>query len=347
MTSRREFARIAGVSTVALAAVACGGGDETSAPTVDDAEFPTLAISVYSEIPTAVPVVGKQLDALAAGVHRLTGNKISIVSAQSASEADCVLLPAHNAVDQLGVVALLLEGVPNGLTVDEHVAWLHSTASQGLLADIGATSGVEIIPATAYGLQCGWSNREIASVSDLRGLKMRAAGLTGRALARLGVEVTELSPADISQALHEGRIDACEFLCPAVDMSMLPRTKDMTLVVGWNERVSQSLLLVSSENVRKHPRVVAMLRSVCRGLHIQQAAEIYAANAEALQHVKNLQVLSADVQHAVIDAVAKELAQLVDEDQNFASLYLQYSRWADMVRPWTMASEQRYIVSRG
>jgi TRAP-type mannitol/chloroaromatic compound transport system substrate-binding protein len=63
----------------------------------------------------------------------------------------------------------------------------------------------------------GWFRRELKSVADLRGLKMRIAGLGGHIIARVGVVPQQIAPGDIYPALERGAIDAVEYIGPYDD----------------------------------------------------------------------------------------------------------------------------------
>jgi TRAP-type mannitol/chloroaromatic compound transport system substrate-binding protein len=66
----------------------------------------------------------------------------------------------------------------------------------------------------------GWFKKPINKVSDLKGLKMRAAGLAADVFKEFGVSVVTLPMGEIMPALERGVIDATEFSDPHSDMTM-------------------------------------------------------------------------------------------------------------------------------
>jgi TRAP-type mannitol/chloroaromatic compound transport system substrate-binding protein len=105
--------------------------------------------------------------------------------------------------------------VPFGMTYNERSAWLRFGDGQALWDELSAEFGVKALPAGSNGCQMGgWFNREINSVEDLKGLKMRTVGIGGDVLTRLGVSVISLPGGQIYENLVSGAIDATEWVGP-------------------------------------------------------------------------------------------------------------------------------------
>jgi TRAP-type mannitol/chloroaromatic compound transport system substrate-binding protein len=85
----------------------------------------------------------------------------------------------------------------------------------------------------------GWFRKEIKTVNDLKGMKMRFFGLGGRVMEKLGVSVQLLAPGDIFQALQLGTIDATEFSMPALDQKIgLYQVAKYYYFPGWHQQAS-------------------------------------------------------------------------------------------------------------
>ncbi len=65
-----------------------------------------------------------------------------------------------------------------------------------------------------------WSTKEIKTLSDLKGLKMRTSGLAMDLFSRLGVSVVSLPGGEVVPSLRRGVIDAAEFCFPSMDESL-------------------------------------------------------------------------------------------------------------------------------
>lgn len=111
-------------------------------------------------------------------------------------------------------------GVPFGLFANEHMGWLWYGGGQALWEKAYAPFGVVPFYAGSSGPQAGgWFRKEIKTVDDFKGLKMRIAGLGGEVLRRLGVNVVLLPPGEIFQAMQSGTIDAAEWVGPWNDLA--------------------------------------------------------------------------------------------------------------------------------
>ncbi|MCB1070521.1 MAG: ABC transporter substrate-binding protein [Kiritimatiellae bacterium] len=108
--------------------------------------------------------------------------------------------------------------VPFGLTTRQQLAWLLHGGGLDLIREVLADFNLLSFPAGSTGAQMGgWFRRDIQSLSDLKGLKMRIPGIGGEVMSRLNVTVQVLSGADVYLALERGAIDAVEWVGPYDD----------------------------------------------------------------------------------------------------------------------------------
>lgn len=108
--------------------------------------------------------------------------------------------------------------VPFGLTQRQQITWLTQAGGLERIGEI--LSDFNIIPFYAGGTGAqmgGWFRREINSLKDLHGLKMRIPGLGGEIMSQMGVIVQLLSGSDVYMALERGAIDATEWVGPYDD----------------------------------------------------------------------------------------------------------------------------------
>jgi TRAP-type mannitol/chloroaromatic compound transport system substrate-binding protein len=88
--------------------------------------------------------------------------------------------------------------VPFGMNADEQLAWFHHGGGNELMKEAYDKFGVMSFPGGASGVQMGgWFKKEINSLDDLKGLKMRIPGLAGEVFAKLGVNVTNIPPGEL------------------------------------------------------------------------------------------------------------------------------------------------------
>ncbi len=145
--------------------------------------------------------------------------------------------------------------VPFGLTSRQQTAWLTEGGGLELLRAAFADFGVINFPAGNTGAQMGgWFRREIPTVADLVGLKMRIPGLGGQVMSRLGVTVQVLAGGDIYPALERGVIDATEWVGPYDDEKLgFHKVARTYYYPGWWEPGPNLSYLVNREQWEKLP----------------------------------------------------------------------------------------------
>ena len=107
---------------------------------------------------------------------------------------------------------------PFGLNARQMNAWLYQGGGNDLLNEFYAKHNLYGMPAGNTGVQMGgWFRKEIKTVQDLQGLKMRIAGIAGLVLQKLGAVPQQIPGGDIYPALERGTIDAAEWVGPYDD----------------------------------------------------------------------------------------------------------------------------------
>ncbi|MGP1397869.1 MAG: TRAP transporter substrate-binding protein [Inquilinaceae bacterium] len=110
--------------------------------------------------------------------------------------------------------------VPFGLNATELAGWLYHGGGQALWDEAYAPFGVKPFYAGSSGVQAaGWFRKEINTTEDLRGLKIRIAGLGAEVMTRLGAAVVTLPPGEIFGAMQSGAVDAAEWIGPWNDLA--------------------------------------------------------------------------------------------------------------------------------
>ena len=248
--------------------------------------------------PKQSPGPGQVAERLAARLHGLSGGRLR-VTVYGAGE----IVPAFEVFDAVGLgvaemghsaaffwqgklpAAVFYTTVPFGLTAWEHDSWLHYGGGQELWDRLYADFGVRAFAAGNAGMQMGgWFKREIGSVADLRGLKMRIPGLGGEVLRQLGVQPLTLPPGEIFAALRSGVVDAAEFLGPATDRAMgFARAATHYYGPGFNKpNGSAECLINRAAYARLDGELQAAVAAACRAEDSLALAEAEYRNAAAL-----------------------------------------------------------------
>jgi TRAP-type mannitol/chloroaromatic compound transport system substrate-binding protein len=136
--------------------------------------------------------------------------------------------------------------VPVGMSVLGHCAWLPFGGGNALWEETYRPLKVVPFAAGCSGVQTtGWFKKEIRSLADRKGVKMRIPGLAGRICSALGVEVRQLPGGENFPALERGVIDAAEFVVPFLDARPgLPNAGKNNHASGWHEPSTVSEIVI-------------------------------------------------------------------------------------------------------
>jgi TRAP-type mannitol/chloroaromatic compound transport system substrate-binding protein len=251
--------------------------------------------------------------------------------------------------------AAFFTAAPFGLTPLEHMTWIMNGGGQELWDELYAPSGVKPFMAGNTGFQMGgWFRREIASVEDLRGLKMRIPGLGGLALEQLGAVPVTVAPGEIFTALESGVIDATEFLGPYSDMAMgFFRAAPFYYYPGWHEPNGTGEALVSAKALAGLPRdLQAVVEAACAVTNAAGLTESEWQNATALEKLvsqENVQVLPfpAEVIDALRQANDSAMAELAAQGGITVRIVTSYRGAASHLNRWSDVSVRAFLASRG
>ena len=190
-----------------------------------------ITINVASTFPGDMPVLGEVSRGLPEKVLRASGGDLVFKFHEPG-----VLVPGAetvNAVASGKVVAAwagagwfaskdsafnMFSSVPFGPGLGEYLAWMYRGGGLEMAREMFHAHGVHNIPCGLIPPEAsGWFQKEIKSVDDLKGLRMRFFGLGAKVMQKLGVQTSQLPPGEILEALKSGALDATEFSLPAMD----------------------------------------------------------------------------------------------------------------------------------
>jgi TRAP-type mannitol/chloroaromatic compound transport system substrate-binding protein len=171
--------------------------------------------------------------------------------------------------------------VPFGPTFGEFLAWKWFGGGNKLRDEIYAKHGLMAVEAFCIGPETsGWFRKEVTSLAQLKGMKMRFFGLGAQVMQKLGVSTQLLAAADIYPALERGVIDATEFSMPMMDMKLgFHQIAKFNYFPGWHQQVSCSEVLM---NKAAHDKLPAPYKAMIEVAGQAQVAVTY-AESEAMQ----------------------------------------------------------------
>ena len=250
--------------------------------------------------------------------------------------------------------AQFFAAVPFGLTAQEMNSWLYHGGGMELWTELYKPFGLTPTAAGNTGVQMGgWFNKEINSLSDLKGLKMRIPGLGGEVLRRLGGTPVSLPGGEISTSLMSGAIDASEFVGPYNDLAFgLYKAAKYYYYPGWHEPGTTLECFVNTKALHALPQDLQdIVINACRVANQDMLAEFTARNNEALQtlvnkhHVK-LRRFPDDVLKGLHETSDKVVAEIANKDPMSEKIYLSFKKFRDQAMAWHDISERAYLNAR-
>lgn len=132
---------------------------------------------------------------------------------------------------------MLFASVPFGPTPEEYVAWMSDGDGGRIYRELYETLGVRALMCGVTGPEAGgWFRGEVSTVADLKGLKLRYAGLGGEVLARLGATIVPVPSGELFHKLQQGKLDGAEFSMPSIDRAIgFERLSLIYYFPGWHQ----------------------------------------------------------------------------------------------------------------
>jgi len=298
---------------------------------------PTLRWRLASSFPKSLDALIGPAEMFAKIMGAMSGGKFTI-TVHPAGE----LVPAFGVVDavQNGTVECcqtapyyffgkddtfaLGTAIPFGLNARQMTAWLFDGNGLTLLREFMMNYNIINFPMGNTGAQMGgWYRKEIRSMADMKGLKMRTAGIAGKVMERLGVVTQSIPAGEIYQALEKGTIDAVEFVGPYDDYKLgFYKVAPHYYYPGWWEGSAQTDLYVNINAYEALPaEYKAMIEAAATRSHVLMQALYDARNPVALKQLVAAGAKLHRFPKDIMDAAFKESTAL------YAELSAKNPRW--------------------
>ena len=232
--------------------------------------------------------------------------------------------------------------VPFGPSFGEYFAWMIYGGGKELQNEIYARSNLYSIDCNMIGPETsGWFKKQVGSLDDLRGLKMRFFGLGAQVMQKLGVSTQLLAGADIYPALERGVIDATEFSMPNMDIDLgFHQIAKFNYYPGWHQQSSIGELLMNKaafEGLSDQNQ--AILETSCGHNIYVNYAETEAKNPEAMNKMLEeygvTNVRWTDEELAAFEAAWNEVVEEQSaEDEDFARIADSYRSFRKVYKTW-------------
>jgi len=357
---RRDFCKKAALGTLAGGALVGCRGETGNGPSI--VTQPNIQWNLASSFGPSLDVLFNANQWLAQRVSEITDGKFRI-RVYGAGE----LVPALQVMDavQQGTVeigqtasyyftgknpALAFDTtIPFGLTARQQVAWMFHGGGLRRMREVLSDFNIIPLPSGGTGAQMGgWFRREIGSLQDLRGLKMRIPGMGGEVMDRLGVTVQVLAGADVYPALERGVIDAVEWVGPHDDEKLgFHKVARFYYYPGWWEPGPTLSLYINRTAWDDLPRMYqsaleAAAAEVCQDMLASYDAKNPAALKRLQEQGVQLKPFASDMMDAAYQTTRERLEEMASRDTQFRTIYEEWKTFRETSFNWFAISEQSY-----
>ncbi|MBL4639657.1 MAG: TRAP transporter substrate-binding protein [Kordiimonadaceae bacterium] len=338
-----------------LMLVACG---DASTPKKVPAEN-TLGESVNwrttSTYPSTLPLIGTMGKRITVEIGKVSGGNITLKLYEPG-----VLAPPFETFDAVKYGAVesgwstpgywagkepalqLFASVPFGPSAPEYMAWFDFHGGKELFEEIYHGHGIHsVICGMTPPEAAGWFKKEIKSIDDLKGLKIRFFGLGAKVLEEIGAAPQLIAGGEIYQALELGTIDATEYAMPVVDYSMgFYEVAKHYYFPGWHQQSTFFELMFnldawnSLNDTQKH-----QINTACAANVKHDISEGEALQPDALIKLKakgvKIQIWPPEVLAELKTAWIKVAGELAADDENFARTWKSLQAFRTKYKVWS------------
>ena len=239
--------------------------------------------------------------------------------------------------------------IPFGMSTRGMNAWYQDGTGYKLMREFYNKFNIVNIPCGQTGTQMGgWFKKEIKSVEDLKGVKMRIAGLAGRIMSSFGVFPTQVAAAESVSSLESGKLDAVEWVGPHDDEKLgFYKVAPYYYYPGWWEGSAQISLLTNTQAHAKLPEdFKAALDVACAYAQTVQQARYDTRNSAALRRLvangAKLRAMPQPIMDLAFRETQKVYAELIASNASWAKIYPDYLKFQKEMVAWFRYSENAY-----
>ena len=239
--------------------------------------------------------------------------------------------------------------VPFGLNARQTNAWFNQAGGNELLNEFLAGYNIHSILLGNTGAQMGgWFRKEINTIDDLKGLKMRIAGLTGQVMSKVGVTPQQIAGGDVYAALEKGTIDATEFVGPYDDQKLgFHKVAKYYYYPAWWEGGPAVHAFVNLEKFNNLPEnYKRILADACAAGSASMLERYDARNATALKELVAegaiLRPFSQEILDICYQAAQETYAEISASNAAFKKIYDSQQAFKKDAYLWAQIAEYSY-----
>ncbi len=361
--SRNTFLKSAGaIGALGIISTSCNNIIKKNSETFSNT--PEYEWKMVTTWPPNFPVLGEGCNLFAEWVYKMSAGRMKI-SPYGSGE----LIPGLQSFDAVSMGAVemghgagyywigkfpasqFFTTVPFGMNAQEFNAWMYAGNGIKLWKEVYAEYNLVPFPAGNTGFQMGgWFNKEINSIEDLKGLKMRIPGLGGNVLARAGGTPVVSAGSEIYTNLERGVIDATEWIGPYHDYLMgFHEIAKYYYTPGWHEPQACLELIVNKKKYEDLPEdLQVIIETAAARSNIWMLSQFVAKNNEYLQKIENeskveFKVFPDDVLQSLKVFTKDAINDIIGSDPTSKMVYEDQLKFRTGVSKWSNLSEKMYF----
>jgi TRAP-type mannitol/chloroaromatic compound transport system substrate-binding protein len=191
----------------------------------------------------------------------------------------------------------------------------------------------------------GWFRKEVNSLADVKGVKMRIAGLGGTVFSALGMVTQQIAGSDIYPALEKGTIDAAEWVGPYDDEKLgFYKVAKNYYFPGWWEPGPGINFFINKDAWAKLPKEYqAAFEAAAYEANVTMMAEYDHKNPAALMRLVQNGVKLKKYSNEILEAAYKAAVQLYSDESAknpaFKKIYDPYLKYQKTTNQWFAVAE--------
>jgi TRAP-type mannitol/chloroaromatic compound transport system substrate-binding protein len=235
----------------------------------------------------------------------------------------------------------LFSTVPFGPEIGEYLGWMRHGGGEKLMQELGRKYNIEVLLCGTIAPEAsGWFRKEIKSVDDLKGLKMRFFGLGANVMQKLGVQTQILQAGEIFQALQLGTIDATEFSMPVMDLTLgFHQVAKHYYFPGWHQMSTFTHLMISKQKwAELSDTQKEIIKAACEDTMLHMYVEGEAVQGKALKEIRSKGVTLHYWPKEILDAYRKAWNEVIEEQKGkspeFAKAWASLTAFREEYKVW-------------
>lgn len=337
-----------------LRSLAAGVAAALGATFTGAAQADTASLTVQSAWPLTLPASGRDAKHFSDAINQASDGqiKVRLMNAGALVPSLEIFDAVRNGTLDAGYTSplyvagkfpavQLFGGVPFGPDAMGYIGWIYNGGGLEIWREIYAEQGVVTVPCGLMAQEAGgWYTKEINSVEDLSGLKLRFAGLAGEVMKKMGASVVLLSGGDIFPNLERGVIDGTEFSMPAIDKQIgFDQIVKNYYLPGWHQPAAINELIINKAKWDAMSEgQQGLIELTCRETMLWGLTSTYVENAQAIDAFKTNGVEIRQFPEEVLAGFQTATEEVMQEqsakDESFARAWNSLQAYRDSAASW-------------